>query len=289
MSTDALGNVFVSGGFTSPTLILGTYTLTNPSGGSNYKPFLIKYDANGNVIWAATALGGTNSGASSVNADASGNTFLVGQFSGSSIIFGTYTLTNPGGQDIFIVKYDSNGNVLWAKNSIGSSWGDNATSVSTDAGGNAIISGFFSSSTIAFGTYTLTNNGVYNTFVVKYDSNGNVLWAKSAGGTNWDRAYSISTDALGNAFITGYFGSPSLAFGTYTLTNAGQRDAFLAKYDVNGNILWAKSVGGTGDEMGYSVSAYGGDVFISGHLGTSSFTVGTYTVIASGGLSLIHI
>src|SRR5690606_8330373 len=117
-------------------------------------------------------------------------------------------------------------------------YGDGGYGISTDANGNVLVTGFFGSPSITFGSTTLTNassTGKDELFIVKYDPNGNVLWAKSAGGINGDWGNSISTDANGNVLLTGYFSSSSITFGSTTLTNAGSYDIFIAKYDSSGN------------------------------------------------------
>ena len=171
--------------------------------------------------WCYTkSAGGTNTDyANSVIVDANGNTYVVGYFSSSSITFGTTTLTNSGSADMFIVKYDASGNMLWAKSAGGTS-NDYAQSIAVDANGNTYVAGYFNSSSITFGSNTLTNAaGDYDMFVVKYDASGNVLWAKSAGGTSDDQANSITVDANGNIYVAGSFKSASITFGATTLTN----------------------------------------------------------------------
>ena len=99
---------------------------------------------------------------------------------------------------------------------------DEGEKISTDASGNVYITGYFKSPTITFGTTTLTNNSTANDadiFVVKYDSAGTVIWAKSAGGTGNDFGNGISATGDGNVYITGQFASPTITFGTTTLTN----------------------------------------------------------------------
>ena len=91
-------------------------------------------------------------------------------------------------------------------------------SVAVDALGNAYVTGNFDSPTINFGSYTLTNTGIRNIYLVKYDASGNVLFAKSAMGTEWDEGYSVAVDACGNAYMTGYFDSPTIIFDSFTLT-----------------------------------------------------------------------
>ena len=82
----------------------------------------------------------------------------------------------------------------------------------------------------------------------------NYLWAKSAGGNDYDYGYSVATDASGNCFVCGRFYSSSITFGSYTLNNAGDYDIFLVKYAPDGNVIWAKSAGGTSEDDGISVA-----------------------------------
>jgi len=236
-----------------------------------------------NWQWAKSA-GGTGSAFGLlVSTDAIGNVFMTGYFKSPTITFGTTTLTNAGSNDIFIVKYDATGIVLWAK-SVGGAYDDRGQSVSTDASGNVFMTGYFISPTISFGTTTLTNTYASNLysdfFIVKYDSSGNVLWAKSAGGTAYDTGMSVSTDAIGNVFITGIYYSPTITFGITTLTNANNvADIFIVKYDASGNVLWAKSAGGTGYDEGYAVSTdTSGNVFLTGNFGSPNINFGTTTL-----------
>jgi hypothetical protein len=270
--------------FYSPSITFGSYTLTNASA-DTADMFLVKYAPNGNVLWAKSAGGTGDDRGYSVATDANGNTFVCGYFQSSSITFGSYTLTNAGYCNIFLVKYAPNGNVLWAKTA-GGTGDDEGYSVATDANGNCFVTGLFDSPSITFGSYTLTNAGNWDMFLVKYDVYGNVLWAKSAGGTGDDEGYSVATDANGNCFVTGMFYSPSITFGSYTLTNAGGNigDIFLVKYDASGNVIWAKSAGGTGDDEGYSVATdASGNCFVTGMFGSSSITFGSYTLTNAGG------
>ncbi len=237
VSTDKSGNVFMTGYFGSATVTFGTTTLTNAGNtGSTDDIFIVKYDASGNVQWAKSAGGTAGDWGNSVSVDAGGNVFMTGDFQSATITFGTTTLTNADttapAADIFIMKYDAAGNVLWAKSAGGTS-DDFGSSVSTDAGGNVFMTGYFQSATITFGTTTLTNKdnsgNSGDIFIVKYDASGNVQWAKSAGGNSNDFGQSVSTDAGGNVFVAGYFQSATITFGTTTLTNAGFSDIFIAK------------------------------------------------------------
>jgi hypothetical protein len=273
---DNMGNIYTTGYFNSPTIIFGTKTLTIVGTGDN--SFLIKYDPSGNVLWAKSGISSAMIDPYSVSTDASGNAFITGSFSGLNAIFGSYTLTNTGGDDSFLVKYDPNGNVLWAKIIAGTN-GDYANSVSTDINGNSFITGQFASPTLSLNTTSLYNTaGGVAMFVAKYDMNGNVLWAKSAGGVINDSPNWIATDPSGNALITGYFSSPSLTLDSYTLTNTGVRDIFVAKYNPSGNVVWAKSFGGANGDGAYGITVDGsGNSYITGEIG-SAVAFGSYTV-----------
>jgi hypothetical protein len=152
---------------------------------------------------------------------------VTGVFHSPTITFGSYTLTNAGQDDIYLAKYKADGNVLWAK-SVGETGYDWANSVVVDISGNPYITGGFNSSTITFGSYTLTNTGNTDMFLAKYNTTGNVLWANNAEGTGLEIAYSDAVDNSGNIYVTGVF-YPTIAFGSYTLTNTGNTDIFLAK------------------------------------------------------------
>src|ERR1041385_4184161 len=92
----------------------------------------------------------------------------------------------------------------------------------------------------------------------------NWVWAKSGAGNLTDEGYAVCTDNSGNSYITGFFESPTITFGTFTLTNNGVSDMFIAKYDQNGNVLWAKSAGGSSPERGYAVATDdSGNVFVT--------------------------
>ncbi len=281
VTTDAVGNVYVTGFFGSPTLVFGATILTHAGGGDMY---LAKYDASGNVLWAKSAGGIGNDEGLSVTTDTSGYIYVTGRFSSPTIVFGATTLTNSGGGDIYLVKYDASGNVLWAKSAGGNS-NEMGNSIVTEASGNVYVAGYFSSPTLVFGSTTLTNAGLSDMYLVKYDASGNVLWAKSAGGNKEDIGSSVTSDGSGNVFVTGRFESPTLVFGATTLTNAGLSDMYLVKYDASGNVLWAKSPGGQSYNNGHSVTSdASGNVYVTGDFGgTLVFGTTTLSTGAGGG------
>ena len=284
IKADNYGNVFITGQFHDPTIAFGSFTLTNSDQSQvTTDLFVAKYDSIGNVIWAKRAGGISFDCGWGVTTDLIGNLLVVGNFASSSIAFGSNILTNSSTiYDMFIVKYATNGNVLWAK-SAGGAGNEAATSVTTDSVGNIYVAGYFYSSQITFGSFTLNNSGGQDAFVVKYDPSGNVIWAKSAGGANHDEFSSISTDGHANVFVTGQFQSPTINFATNVLTNTGNRDFMIAKYDSSGNVLWAKGAVGAQDEVGNSISAdIGGSSYVTGHFRSPTITFGNIILNNSG-------
>jgi len=283
--TDASGNIFVAGFYTS-SITFGSITLTN-SGSDDI--FLAKYDPSGSMIWVKSAGGSSYDDAYSVTTDLWGNVYLAGGFGSASITFGSTILTGMS-QTMFLVKYNTSGSVVWAKSAGSSSGSCRACSAHTDNSGNILVTGNFSSSTLAFGTTTLTNiaNPYPDMFVAKYDSAGNALWAKSAGGDSYDGSWKISTDGSGNSYVVGGFTSGSMSFGSTMLTNVstGSDDLFLASYDPSGNLRWAKQTGGNGDDEALSVvSDNAGNTYIAGSFSSSSLPFGTTTLTKTTGSS----
>jgi len=283
ITTDPAGFIYMAGRFSSPTITFGAFTLTNS--GSSFSTFLVKYDSLGIVIWARIIDGVVQP--SFVSADSFGHVYLTGTFGTPTITFGTTTLTNDslgGYGDIFLVKYDSSGNVLWAKSAGGTNT-DQPWSVATDQRGNAFIVGSFCSRTMTVGSTTLTNdttNASGDMFIIKYDSAGGVVWAKSAGGKNGDMALSVCADGFGNVYVSGNFLSNTLMIGTSTFINTGLYDMFIIKYDSLGGISWAKTAGGSGFDYGSSVTTdVSGDVYVTGRFSSMSITFGTTTVTNS--------
>jgi hypothetical protein len=171
---------------------------------------------------------------------------------------------------------------LWAK-SMGGTFYQSGISTA-DLFGNVYTTGYFSG-TVDFdpgtGTFNLTSAGNYDIFVTKTNASGNFIWAKRMGGTYNNLSYAITIDSLGNVYTTGFFtGTADFdpGIGTFNLTAAGGTNhTFISKLDKDGNFVWAKSIGGTGDANGYSIALdTASNVYISGlFAGSVDFNPGT--------------
>lgn len=281
---DLNGNVLVSGTYESPTINLGSTTLTNTSSIPESDIMVLKYDPNGNLVWAKSAGDSLQDRSSGIAVDALGNVLVTGRYSGPTMTFDTATInnTNNGTADIFIVKYDAMGNLIWV-NTEGSISGESSNNIATDNNGNAYITGNFSDPSFVIGATTLTNMGGADIYIAKYDTDGNRIWATSAGGNSYENAYGIDTDGNGNIIITGEFSSSSMVIGSSALSNSGSRDIFVAKYDSSGNSLWAKVVGGDGDDWGVDISfSLSGNSVITGFFSSSTLSAGSLNTINSG-------
>jgi hypothetical protein len=157
-----------------------------------------------------------------------GNIYLTGTYGNSSITIGSTVLSCLGYCDIFLVKYDPSGNPLWAKHSGGNDY-DVSRGLVIDSNNDIYLTAFFNSSIYTNDLFIFNNIGNRDMLLAKYDFMGNNLWAASIGGTGYDNAMSICSDALGNIYFTGYFNSTSLSFGAISVTSI-QQDVFLNKF-----------------------------------------------------------
>ncbi len=295
IAVDASGNTYMTGSYNSSYINFGTFSLINNFSGTS-DVFLVKIDPSGTVLWAKTFGGADGDQGNCVAVDASGNVILTGWFASVSIAFDATVLNNVGtaSSDLFITKYDPSGNLIWAK-SAGGSINDRGYAVSCDANSNIFVTGWYTSPIINFGTGNLSNAGsaTNDVFIVKYDSNGNALWAKTIGGSGVDGSRACATDLLGNTYVVGGFASTSVNFGTGSLTNigSGTYDLFIVKYDPSGIPLWSQSAGGIYDEFGNGIAISGNNIYLTGSFSSSSVTFGSTTALinVSAGTSDIFI
>lgn len=257
ITVDDFGNIYVTGEFQSNEIVFENDTLTVTDISCICGDvFTVKYDHDGNVIWAKSANGEKFDIGYGISTDSDANVYVTGWFWSPTISFDGQTLTNAsaGTNDIFIIKYDSSGIIQWVKRAGGAD-NDAGLSLSTDLHNNIYLTGYFQSSSISFDSYPLNNVGLRDVILVKYNPSGNVLFAKSAGGSNYDIGYGITNNPEGYVYITGWFQSSVFSFPDTTLINAGSFDIFVTKYDSLGNFIWAKGAGKSELDEGKSITA----------------------------------
>jgi hypothetical protein len=205
------------------------------------KFFTAKYNTSGQLVWVQTPSSQQyiGSGAYAVRADEIGNVYVAGSWGcgqNGYIAFGSDTLISDSASNkIFITKYNTDGIALWVRDA-GGLQVSQASALATDKNGNVYTTGFFETTTIRFGNYVLTNNNPLinaDIFIVKYDSSGNVLFAKSVGGHAYDAGAGICIDPWGDAYIVGTIESPSVVFGHDTLINSEIGTVFTAKFSFD--------------------------------------------------------
>jgi hypothetical protein len=277
MGTDIHGNVYTAGKFEQNAIFGGDSVICQ----GNHDIYLVQYDSSGNKKWIRTAGGPLGDYAHAMACDRSANVYVAGEIEGTDPIkfVGTSTtLTGHGGNDAFIAKYDLTGNLLWAVCG-GGAGDDKAQAVGFDAAGNSYITGFFED-TAWFGNFTLYSQGTRDIFIVKYDPNGNCLWAKSAGSTGIDEGQGMICDASGNVYLCGRI-SNGATFGSTTITNfhnTNYFDAYVAKYATDGTLSWVKNMGGDVDDDAWAITMdANGKIYATGEynayaeFGSSSF------------------
>jgi hypothetical protein len=221
--------------------------------------------------------------------DGNGNLVVAGYFAGT-VDFdpgsGVFNLTTSG-RTVFIAKYDQLGNFILAK-SIGGTSTIFLNDLTIDPLGNVYITGKFAGVLDIDPGIDVVNliSSSDNIFIAKYDSQINFIYGKNIGGNLNDNGLNIEIDNSYNLYLTGSFADfvdfdsgPGIA----NLISLGQQDVFLAKYDELGNFLFAKSIGGTSNDISNSICLdNSGNIFITGQFSqTVDFDPGVGTEIKS--------
>lgn len=262
---DSMGNTYATGYFNSGSATFGSYTLY----GSGYGGFTVKYNSAGQCVWAKSILG------FGIALHPGGGCFVVGLYNS------------------LVSRLDNNGNIIWTTavnlknpNGLGLC---SSYSVASDKNGNAYIAGQFKDTVIMPNQDTLIYNGPYNNnLVAKYDSSGNFAWVKTDATPSYgfepQFPFYIAVDSSSNPIVTGCFSGTlsmgqNIYAGSYYYTYG-----IIAQYANTGNLLWSKSISGTGNNLPYNIIIDDSqNFFITGTFdGTTNFGNGV-TGTAQGG------
>ncbi len=223
--------------------------------------------------WARTIGSTSFESVSDIAVDNEGNSYITNGYNFTMDFDpgeGVYENTPIGSSDIYINKLDENGIFVWSL-SIGGIGGDVSNSINFDGSGNIYITGYFSG-TVDFDagveTFELTALGSVDCFILKLNTDGNFVWAKSFGDGLDDFGLVITTDEAGNVYTTGtYQGTVDFdpGVGVFDITSNGEQDVFIQKLNSDGEFIWAKSIGGAAEDRVFSVNVdVTENVYISG-------------------------
>ena len=291
VATDNAGNVFAAGvTLSTGNANFGTISVDASSGMGTC--IIAKYDPSGKILWAEGSKDGIGL-IYNIATDLYGNVYLFGYYK-LHITFGAITLTNSDSVSFvyYLVKYDKDGNVIWAKSGcdvpvddyVGGITAIATGGITTDASGNIYVCSSFRHPSATIVSTTLFNTDAsglsYDIFIAKYDQTGNVIWAKGESGTKDDMAYGITVTPAGDIYIAGDFTSPSISFGSSTITNiAGVTTAYIARFNSTGAPVWATSSGGFGGEYAMGVIADAeNNVYLTGGLKDASISYSGTTI-----------
>lgn len=231
----------------------------DPRGGLDY--WLVKVNSNGVVQWDKTIGGSLNDEASKVIQTQDGGFAIIGR--SSSDISGEKTENSQGLADYWIVKVNETGTIQWQNTIGGNDWENAEVIIQTTDGGYLV--GGNSLSNIS-GDKTEDSNGEMDIWILKLNSNGDIVWQNTIGGSGSDTCRSIRQTNDGGYIIAAT--SNSGISGDKTENSLGGTDYWILKLDGNGNIAWQNTIGGNGFETATDVQQTNGGYVVTGYSDT---------------------
>jgi len=269
----------------------GSETVLNSAGAGDI--YVASYSSDGTLSWAKRAGSATYDGGHGIVGMNDGSVVISGKFTGTVNFGGGHSVVSAGNKDVFVTKYDSAGSTLWAKRAGGSGF-DFAYAATALTDNSVVLTGRFRH-TATFGPgeaneTQLVASGMYDIFVAKYGSDGTLDWAKKASGVNSEYGFDVVSLADNSVVLTGFI-KKTVTFGQgevneTQLTSNGFLDVFLARYNPDGTLAWAKNAGGASNDYGRAIAAMPDDtVVVTGYfLSEATFGSGEAgeTVLTSG-------
>ncbi len=290
---DSEGNVYTTGFFGGTVDFDPGPAVHFITAHGNFNGFISKLDKDGHFLWAKSLSNESIIGITDLAIDDSGNLYLTGEFDKTADFDpgpDVYNLTSNNIRDIFLCKLDDQGDFVWAYN-VGGSGQDSGGAIAFN-NGHIYITGAFRD-TVDFdpgpGISSLISLDAYNCYISKYDTDGNFKWVKSISEADASYGGSLVVDHMNNIYVTGSFtgvANFNMGFGGPKLPSAGKQDVFISKYDPDGNVLWAGTMGGLEVDLANAIECdQSGDVYTTGKFqGACDFDPGsgTYTLTSAG-------
>jgi hypothetical protein len=212
--------------------------------------FISKYNEQGQLLWVKQLAGSSTDRLNGITIGSDNEIYIVGEFRGK-FRYNSDSLVSFDQLDVLVAKIDSSGNFQWATSATG--WGyESAYDISLSANGNLLVTGYYENN-LDFGPFSLTANNLRDIFIMAIDQQGNPLWLETLSGPGVEYGRSIATDTSNNIYLAGVFRDFLYPNGG-TLSGFGSYDAFLAKYNSIGQLLWIKAMGGPSADEGYYVN-----------------------------------
>lgn len=274
------GGVAVAGSFKQTFLADGQQMTSN----GNRDALFCRYAPDGELLWMKGVGGIGEDRAYGITQDADNDLVVTGLFS-DAVQFGASSLSCSSFFGTYVAKLSEQGDPLWAvKGDGGANDFARGFGVMTDPQGDIVINGFFSG-LLRIGGFTLAaTGGQYDqdSYLVKLDGDGQVLWAKHAGGSGTDQGTDLHATAQGDIVEIGFFHDVA-QFAGQSITASGLSDVYVVKYDGNGNVLWASGYGGSGNEYAYGVTEDAeGNIYLTGVF-TGTGSLGAFPLVPAGG------
>jgi hypothetical protein len=273
VATDKNGNVYLTGSTNSTTNIASSGVVHQDTLGGYINAFLVKFDSNGIRQWG-TYYGGENyDHGYSVCTDNNNNVYLSGKAqSKNGIGYNGFLNSKPhwAGYEAFLVKFNSSGVRQWGTY-YGGTRLEEGRSVCVDNFGGVYLAGFTTSyGSIAYNGHQNSSGGLYDIFLVKFDTSGVRQWGTFYGGSGQDLCFSAATDKSGNIYLTGWTNSTQSfsykGFQNNLYYKGIWSDAFVVKFTRSGLLKWATYYGGETVDVGLSICTDTTEsVYISGY------------------------
>jgi hypothetical protein len=281
IAVDGSSNIIVTGSSDSTPFSIGSTNVLV----SSKKIVFLKFDSNGSLLWVRTSLAQTlfpppDGAGTAVGADAAGNLYFAGHFTGPINFGGTagtfppptggIAFTNTAENDVFLLKYSADGNILWGRQ-VGGANLQEAKSIAVTPAGDVYLAGRFNG-TASFGNTSVTSgNTSYDTdvFLAKWDTAGNFQWVRQVGSNDTDLGMAVAVDPTGAPHLVGAFKGFEISIGPVAYTNPDIAfDAFVTKYTAAGALQWSMQIerpAGTGADEGIGAMIDGdGNLLITG-------------------------
>ncbi len=281
VAIDGSGTPIVVGGTVSTDWIQNGFDLSK---GGTWDGFVAKYDSGGQLLWSSYLGGSSNDEARAVTVQHDGRIVVAGWTESSNWLWRGLNTAYPGSRTGFVAAIRSNGELAEWATYVGGDASETIWDVAIDPWDDVWVVGETQSEGWIAGSFDTSYGGETDGFVAKLSSDGQqMLWSTYLGANRTDRAYALDIDASGAAWVVGKTESPDWVTGGVDIGFQGASDAFLAKLDTDGQLLWSSYLGGDLGEEGRGVAVDAdGNAWVVGQTESPGWVSGGYDLTLGG-------